>query len=79
MDDVEPKSLGLTDEQIALLPPSMGGPRRKSPRKPVGPKVDPPEMLIPNEQITDEMWAAWNWPVDHGKLPSDKRTVALSL
>ncbi|MEZ2388573.1 HNH endonuclease [bacterium RCC_150] len=36
-------------------------------------------MLIPNEQMTDEKWAAWDWPVDHGKLPSDKRTVALIL
>jgi 5-methylcytosine-specific restriction endonuclease McrA len=36
-------------------------------------------MLVPNEQMTDDMWAAWDWPADHVRLPSDKRTVALSL
>lgn len=73
------KSFELTEEQLAVLPPSMGGPRRKTPRKPHAPWQDPPELLIPNDQMTDELWAAWERPLDHEKIPSNTRKVALML
>lgn len=73
------KSFELTEEQLAVLPPSMGGPRRKTPRKPHAPWQDPPELLIPNGQMTDELWAAWERPLDHEKIPSNTRKVALML
>ncbi|UKA59139.1 HNH endonuclease [Arthrobacter sp. FW306-2-2C-D06B] len=76
------KAFELEAKHIALLSPSMGGPRRKSPqkpRKPPPPKVDPPELLIPVSEMTAERWAAWDWPADHLMLPWDKRKVALIL
>ncbi|MFE5836674.1 HNH endonuclease [Arthrobacter sp. NPDC056493] len=29
--------------------------------------------------MTDEMWANWDWPPDHEKIPSNKRKTALIL
>ncbi|MDR6507734.1 hypothetical protein [Arthrobacter oryzae] len=76
-----PKFFELTADHLAVLPPSAGGPRRKTPRKkyPYKPWEDPPELLIPNAQMTDELWAAWDWPPDHDRLPSNRRKVALTL
>lgn len=73
------KSFELTEEHLAGLPPSVGGPRRKTPRKPPPPWQDPPELLIPNGEMTDEMWGSWDWPSDDEKLPSITRKVALML
>lgn len=36
-------------------------------------------MLVPVSEMTAEMWAAWDWPADHVRLPSDRRKVALIL
>ncbi|MEV7135841.1 hypothetical protein AB0N24_23525 [Arthrobacter sp. NPDC093128] len=75
------KSFELTKEQMATFRISTTGLPRKTPRKkyPHKPWADPPELLIPNNQMTDELWAAWDWPADHGKLPSIPRKIALTL
>ncbi|KRE72744.1 HNH endonuclease [Arthrobacter sp. Soil762] len=69
--------------QSKAVSPALGGPRRKSPRKPEPkgyvPKADPPELLIPHHEITDKTWAAWDWPADHARLPSKVRDVSLIL
>ena len=51
-------------------------PRKKREYKPY---QDPPEMLVPVAEMTDEMWAAWEWPADHDRLPTEKRKAALIL
>lgn len=75
----ELKAFVLSEAHLRLAPPSMGGPRRKSLRKPRGPWQDPPDLLVPHHEMTEEIWMKWDWPSDHEKIPSNTRKVALIL
>lgn len=66
IDDVLEQAYDLTPQLIVHFPDeksirAQSAPRRNTPRKLPPQWQDPLELLIPNGEMPDEMWAGWDW------------------
>ncbi|MGY3567950.1 HNH endonuclease [Sinomonas sp. RB5] len=77
--DIELPAL-LPGKNYFLVPEELlHRPRLPRKKREYRPYQDPPEMLVPVSEMTEETWAEWEWPADHDRAPTIPRQAVLIL